>query len=411
MGSGLLLTFIFNCIVLSLLFRCAFLKKYFDKLFRDYCALITGGDDSGMSTSLEDFDGPYIASVFSEYGYELTTARKNQDFVEKFTPWEEFVFLKRTPRYEPLLDYEVGCLDLDSILKNMAFVLPSKTQPLAEQLAQKADAAARELSLHPQDVFDKYIAVLKAHHSEIIFYTREYYLMKYYKDDLYEDVCYETLPVEGWISESDIQIFGDTIVTEQMVNQFDTIADFNFVMILLFLINYLYLFLVQNLPLDNPLRRDEYCILDLVVNLSFVYGLSFIRLLDYGVGNPHTYDFYISFNFIIRIILSACFQSWDQSKFLGFMYLMLLITAEDTNILFGTLLAVNWLDIYLDNHPLSLNLYFYAFGEFLFQVVFAYFIGTYYVRVLSILVMFAVRHELFIIQCMDMLVKLHREIY
>jgi hypothetical protein len=303
MGSGLFVTFFFNSLSLSILYRAAFLKLFPDRIFRDYCRLTTGGDDSIFTTSLVEMHGAYVAETFLEFGYELTSARKNQSLIEDFTPWEEFVFLKRTPRFEPIIGCYIGVLDLDSILKNMAYVLPSKSQPLAEQMAQKADAAARELALHDQETFDKYISILKLRHPEVKYYSRDYYLTKYYAGDLYEEVQRADVVFEDCVSEMETTYLGNTYVEAPphaiyIFNKWDWVFYFSYMRIIYGLYSNLLVFFFN----ERGMGQEARSFIGLFQCLYFVHEL---QVLDYPTTTDDYFHWYLFWYFIFMMLLNG----------------------------------------------------------------------------------------------------------
>lgn len=153
MGSGVYVTFIFNCISLSLMYRVAWFRTGHLTRFRDDNKLVTGGDDSAATTNSEKFTQPAIARVFLLYGYELSPPTDKSGALKDFYEWEEFVFLKRSPS---VLDYggrpwEVGKLETDSIWKSLGFWLKDGQITEADRMAQVLDAAQREFALHGKE--------------------------------------------------------------------------------------------------------------------------------------------------------------------------------------------------------------------------------------------------------------------
>lgn len=154
MGSGVYVTFVFNCLTLSMLYRVAWFRLTSGH-FRESNCLIAGGDDSALSTSCSAFDSIHVASVFLDYGYELSPPTDKSGALQAFYSWDDFVFLKRSPRTIEFMGKEVvvGALDKDSIWKAIAFEMPSPEISSADRLAQVLDAGQREMALHGKDAF------------------------------------------------------------------------------------------------------------------------------------------------------------------------------------------------------------------------------------------------------------------
>lgn len=157
MGSGLYVTYIFNCIVLSILYRIAWYRISSEK-FRSCNTLVNGGDDSARSTSNPKFDSIFITKVFKDLGYTMTPASKNGTS-QLFEPLDDLVFLQRTVGI--INGRIVGKLKLQSIYKNLCFRLKSRHVTEPEQMKQKVDAAFRELALHGKEVYDEHVELFK----------------------------------------------------------------------------------------------------------------------------------------------------------------------------------------------------------------------------------------------------------
>jgi hypothetical protein len=186
MGSGIFLTYAFNCWVLSLLYRVAWFRICAG-LFRKHNVLICGGDDSCLSTANDVYDGVHISEVFRDYGYAMTPAEKDSK-VQAFESMSDFVFLQRVP-YD-LNGQIVGQLKLQSIYKNLCFRGISKNVTEVQQMRQKIDAACRELVLYGEDVYNEHVALLKTKECfGYEFKTYDYLIDKYFKYELYEGIA------------------------------------------------------------------------------------------------------------------------------------------------------------------------------------------------------------------------------
>jgi hypothetical protein len=154
MGSGIYVTFVVNCVILSLLYRVAWFRLN-STPFREHNALVAGGDDSAMSTDDTRFDGIHILKTFRDYGYEVSPPTDKTGEVVPFYDHRETVFLKRSPSTVVCRGktYEVGKLAMDSILKPLAFEMPSVGVSHRDRMAQALDAACREMALHGLEAF------------------------------------------------------------------------------------------------------------------------------------------------------------------------------------------------------------------------------------------------------------------
>lgn len=158
MGSGVYITFIFNCICLSIMYRVAWFKLGHTTRFREQNKLVAGGDDSVATTNSERFTQPAIAEVFLEYGYELSPPTDKTGKLKNFYSWDELVFLKRSPS---TLSYGgkqwvVGKLEADSIWKSLGFWLKDGQISELDRMAQVLDAAQREFALHGRDRLEEF---------------------------------------------------------------------------------------------------------------------------------------------------------------------------------------------------------------------------------------------------------------
>lgn len=194
LGSGDLITFIWNCLSLSIIFRYAwFIHRGLDApSFRSQNTLAAGGDDSAHTSKDPSFDFFAIQAGCRALGYVYTSARKDGR-EEAHSPLAEFVFLKRTP-VEILVGTEtkiVGQLALDSIYKNLCFILPSKSVTYPEQMKSKCDAAVREAALHPKHVFDEIVSEVLRFYPDLKVYSQEEYWAMYLKGNLYESVAFD----------------------------------------------------------------------------------------------------------------------------------------------------------------------------------------------------------------------------
>jgi hypothetical protein len=188
LGSGNFLTFIINCVVLSILFRVAWFRLPGVGPFRYSNTLVTGGDDSCTGTDDLRFGALHIASTFRDYGYEVSPASNKSGELLDFDPPSELVFLQRRPGVIKfyLSSIEVGALNKDSIYKSMCFRLVTPNISYRDWEYQVVDAACREMALHGEEEFVAFYSLLARHEVRKPLYTHDELLVKYSKSELYE---------------------------------------------------------------------------------------------------------------------------------------------------------------------------------------------------------------------------------
>nr|URG14688.1 MAG: RNA dependent RNA polymerase [Picornaviridae sp.] len=169
--SGHNLTVYINCIVNSLLLRCAFCAVYGanpELKFRNVCALITYGDDciSSVSEEYPLYNHCSVAKYLSERGMEFTMPDKASDPIP-YLHMLDCDFLKRKSVYHPMLRYNLGALDEMSIFKSLHSVLKSEAVTMTEQMISNLDGAAREFFCHGKDVYDRRIKELQVVATEV----------------------------------------------------------------------------------------------------------------------------------------------------------------------------------------------------------------------------------------------------
>jgi hypothetical protein len=169
--SGHNLTVYINCIVNSLLLRCAFCASYGvnpEVKFRDVCALITYGDDCIGSVSEEYplYNHCSVAKYLSERGMEFTMPDKESNPIP-YLHMLDCDFLKRKSVYHPMIRYNLGALDEMSIFKSLHSVLKSDAVTMTEQMISNLDGAAREFFCHGEEIYKKRVKELLAVATEI----------------------------------------------------------------------------------------------------------------------------------------------------------------------------------------------------------------------------------------------------
>lgn len=154
MGSGVYMTFLFNCLSILLLYIVSW-NRVATACFWENVFLAIGGDDSFSSTSNSSFTGRQVAATFRDFGYEITSASKSGDVLE-YEPWENMVFLKRTAKTILTLRGPVvtGALERDSILKSICFRNTYSGVPPRARDADVLDNARREMALHGRECLE-----------------------------------------------------------------------------------------------------------------------------------------------------------------------------------------------------------------------------------------------------------------
>jgi hypothetical protein len=197
MGSGVYVTFIVNCVVLSLLYRVAWFRVSSEP-FRKHNALVTGGDDSVLGTDLQAMNGLHVLSVFRDYGYEISPPTDKDGAMQEFFPWWAFVFLKRSPVE---LEYMgktiiVGALAKNSIWKSVGWEMPSPDVSHLDRMAQVLDAAQREMALHGRQAYDDFHADVRTFPYKFRKLSYDEIISKYVVGCFYDDL------LETWAAEA-----------------------------------------------------------------------------------------------------------------------------------------------------------------------------------------------------------------
>lgn len=157
--SGHPLTITFNCLYLSVAFRCAWLYNGNQlKDFRENVSLITYGDDSILSVKeayIDSFDHVHIAQGMMSIGLSYTDAQKRDaDKCPRYKSIEEITFLKRAFRYDPLLGQTVAPLKLESILERVCW--SSTKGDDKELMFARCNDSLQDLVLHGKEIWEKY---------------------------------------------------------------------------------------------------------------------------------------------------------------------------------------------------------------------------------------------------------------
>jgi hypothetical protein len=188
MGSGVYVTFIFNCLVLSIMYRVAWSRVSKD-LFRSHNVLVCGGDDSTATTDNPLFTGVHVQRVFAEFGYELTPPTAKDGLMVDFFPFSEMVFLKRRPSYCFVhgRKVEVGALEPDSIWRSIGWTNSDVAVSQGDRMMQVLDAAQREFALHGVEAFERFHRLIgpSARFRRL---TYDEVMERYVANKLYEDI-------------------------------------------------------------------------------------------------------------------------------------------------------------------------------------------------------------------------------
>lgn len=154
--SGHNLTVYINCIVNSLLLRCAYYHVEGPEYpFRDRVAMITYGDDckGSVSTECEHYNHIAVAKYLSDRGMVFTMPDKEAT-PRPFMHDNEADFLKRFSVYHEKLNCTLGALDSDSIYKCLHAVLKSSFLSPRQQAMANLETAAAEWFVHGEAVYE-----------------------------------------------------------------------------------------------------------------------------------------------------------------------------------------------------------------------------------------------------------------
>lgn len=154
--SGHNLTVYINCIVNSLLLRCAYYHVEDPEIpFRDRVAMITYGDDckGSVSVECEYYNHISVAKYLSDRGMVFTMPDKEAT-PRPFMHDGEADFLKRFSVYHEKLNCTLGALDNDSIYKSLHAVLKSPFLSPRQQAMANLETAAAEWFVHGEAVYE-----------------------------------------------------------------------------------------------------------------------------------------------------------------------------------------------------------------------------------------------------------------
>jgi hypothetical protein len=158
--SGQNLTVYINCIVNSLLLRCAYYHMYpaiegNPEPFRHNCAAMTYGDDmkGSVRKGCDWFNHISYADFLAKRGMVFTMPDKESKPTEYMTD-EDADFLKRHNRFNEDTGLIHGVLDEASIFKSLHTVLKSKSVSPQDQSAMNIDGALREWWQYGSEMYE-----------------------------------------------------------------------------------------------------------------------------------------------------------------------------------------------------------------------------------------------------------------
>lgn len=156
--SGHNLTVYINCVVNSLLLRCAFCSVYgVHKTikFQDVCALMTYGDDciGSVNPLYPQYNHCTVAEYMKSKGMEFTMPDKESDPIP-YLHMKECDFLKRKSVYHDAIKCNLGALEEMSIFKSLHSVLRSSAVSTKEQSVMNIDGAVREWFAHGKGLYE-----------------------------------------------------------------------------------------------------------------------------------------------------------------------------------------------------------------------------------------------------------------
>ncbi len=161
--SGNSMTTQLNCLVISILMRCAYFKLRRERglnhvPFRSQVRLIGYGDDSAQNVhpdAREFYNHIALERVLSEFGYEFTMAQKDAESVA-FRPMSEIGFLKRSWRWDDDVKAWLAPLEKKSIHKSLLICMPSKSVCEQKRATDCLSSALREHFMHGRVEFENF---------------------------------------------------------------------------------------------------------------------------------------------------------------------------------------------------------------------------------------------------------------
>lgn len=179
-GDGSFLTTILNCLMVKTILCLAWVDAFglheLPAFFQNVMIKAYGDDHlTAVKAKYKDsFSGDVIRTRAAKRGFTYTPGNKGTDF--EYKHYTKLEFLKRLPRFEPLVGHIVGALQLTSIFKSLHW----DRKKDIEYKAGKFRTALLELSLHEPCVWDRYIEPIKAYIREVTpnfqVFDRKYYV-------------------------------------------------------------------------------------------------------------------------------------------------------------------------------------------------------------------------------------------
>lgn len=164
LASGSYLTLASNDMYNRVVFRLAWMDIVGSKeltLFRSNVVLKVCGDDNLFSVSRkyrQVFNEATISRALKKYGITYTSETKG-DCNEQLRYITEVSFLKRSFRFDNLIQRWVAPLELDSIL-NIPMWTKVRRADTIDIVRTNVDVSIKELALHGKETYDKYTPIL-----------------------------------------------------------------------------------------------------------------------------------------------------------------------------------------------------------------------------------------------------------
>lgn len=158
--SGHIVTLILNSIVNVMLMMVAFEKQCPEcDFFAEVFPGVVGDDNiAGVSARVKErFNLRTLQPIYAVMGYKMTDAKKSL-VVEPFVDAKVMQFVKRTFRWEAVLQLWVAPLDTDSIWKMLAFWTAKNEGGVSyvQRMCECLDVAQREMFLHGKVALEEF---------------------------------------------------------------------------------------------------------------------------------------------------------------------------------------------------------------------------------------------------------------
>jgi hypothetical protein len=157
--SGNPLTVILNSIANSILLRMYFFYEYPDKVYTDYVAVTTYGDDSKgtVKEGAPRFNPKRYAIWLESFGMKFTHPNK-EDEIPEYYGFEEADFLKRNSVFHPDLGVEVGALDPKSMIRMLKCCILNRGNGLdtTDMSVENMGTSLGEAFLHGEEYYEDF---------------------------------------------------------------------------------------------------------------------------------------------------------------------------------------------------------------------------------------------------------------